>query len=65
MEEQNVTIPTTRVRMNFTTTAKGLAQLDITAEAPTVEETSKLMSEAVPALRKILDENGIKEAGRE
>lgn len=65
MAETNVVEPTTRVRMNFTQTAKGLAQLDVTAEAPTVEEASKLMSEAVPALRKVLEENGIKEAGRE
>lgn len=63
MEE--TTVSATRVRMNFTQTAKGLAQLDCTTEAPTVEEASKMMSEAVEALRKILEEKGIKEAGRE
>lgn len=55
----------TRVRMNFTQTAKGLAQLDCTAEAPTVDEASKMMNDTIDALRKILEEKGIKEAGRE
>lgn len=57
--------PITRVRMNFTQTAKGLAQLDCTAEAPTVDEASKMMNDTIDALRKILEEKGIKEAGRE
>ncbi len=63
--EENVSLPTTRVRMNFSQSAKGNAQMDITAEAPTVEEASKLMNEAIPALRKALADNGIKEAGKE
>lgn len=58
-------LPITRVRMNFTQTAKGLAQMDCTAEAPTVEEASKMMNDTIDALRKILEEKGIKEAGRE
>lgn len=58
-------LPITRVRMNFTQTAKGLAQMDCTAEATTVEEASKMMNDTIDALRKILEEKGIKEAGRE
>lgn len=58
-------IPVTRVRLNFAQTAKGLGQMDITAEAPTVEESSKMMRESIDEMRKIFDEKGIKEAGRE
>lgn len=65
MAETNEVVPTTRVRMNFTQTAKGLGQMDVTAEAPTVAEASGMMSEAIDSLRKIFDEKGIKEAGKE
>lgn len=60
--EETANIPSTRVRLNFKQTAKGAGQMDITAEAPTVEEASKMMGEAVDSLRKIFAEKGIKEA---
>lgn len=62
MEEENVNTSTTRVRMNFTQTAKGLGQLDITAEAPTVEEAKKMMADAIDEMRSIFKEKGIEEA---
>ena len=65
MSELNETVPVTRVRMNFTQTAKGLGQMDVTAEAPTVKEASSMMSEAIDELRNIFTEKGIKEAGKE
>ena len=52
-----------RVRMNFSTNAKGFAQMDITCEFPTVNETKQAMNEAIKALREVLKENGIAEAG--
>lgn len=63
--EENVKIPTTRVRINLAQTAKGLGQLDITSEAPTVEEAKNLLSNAIDETRAIMAEKGIKEAGRE
>lgn len=63
MEE--VKLEENRVRMNFSTTAKGFAQMDITVEFPTVEESKSAMNNAIKALREVLKENGIKEAGSE
>jgi hypothetical protein len=63
MEETQ--LPTTRVRLNFTQTAKGLGQMDITAEAPTLEEAKSLMSNAIDEMRAIFKEKEIKEAGKE
>ena len=63
MEE--VKLETNRVRMNFSTNAKGFAQMDITVEYPTVEESKTAMSSAIKALREVLKENDIKEAGSE
>lgn len=53
----------TRVRMNITTTAKGFAQMDITVEFPTVNESKEAMDSAIKALREVLKENNIAEAG--
>jgi len=50
----------TRVRGNFTTTAKGLAQVDITAEAETTEEMGKLLAEGFDAVMKVIKDNNIK-----
>ena len=36
-----------RVRMNIKTTAKGLAQLDVTVEFATVGESERAMSESI------------------
>lgn len=63
--EENVTLPNTRVRINLSQSAKGLGQLDITAEAPTVEEAKALLSKAIGEARAVMEEKGIKEAGRE
>ena len=57
------TLEQQRVRMNFSTSAKGFAQLDITVEFPTVSESEKAMDEAIKALRKVLAQNNIAEAG--
>ncbi|MBO7715739.1 MAG: hypothetical protein J6S85_19410 [Methanobrevibacter sp.] len=61
MEEK--TLEQQRVRMNFSTNAKGFAQLDITCEFPTVDEARTAMSKAIQALREVLAENNIAEAG--
>lgn len=61
MEEK--TLEQQRVRMNFSTNAKGFAQLDITVEFPTVDESKTAMNEAIKALREVLKENNIAEAG--
>lgn len=63
--EENANLPSTRVRINLSQTAKGLGQLDITAEAPTVEEAKALLSNAIGEARTVMAEKGIKEAGRE
>lgn len=63
MEE--VKLEANRVRMNFSTNAKGFAQMDITVEFPTVEESKTAMNNAIKALRGVLKENDIKEAGSE
>ena len=57
------TLEQSRVRMNFTTNAKGFAQLDITCEFPTVEESASAMDSAIKSLRKVLADNKIAEAG--
>lgn len=60
--EETANIPSTRARLNFKQTAKGAGQMDVTTEASTVEEASKMMGEAIDSLRKIFNEKGIKEA---
>lgn len=50
---------TTRVRGNFSQSAKGVAQLDITSEAPTVEEMKSLLGEATDAVISVLEERKI------
>lgn len=57
------TLDQNRVRMNITTTAKGFAQMDITVEFPTVNESKEAMASAIKALREVLKENNIAEAG--
>lgn len=57
------TLEQQRVRMNFCTNAKGFAQLDITCEFPTVEESASAMDNAIKSLRKVLADNKIAEAG--
>lgn len=57
------TLEQQRVRMNFSTNAKGLAQMDITVEFPTVDESKDAMDKAIKALREVLAANGIAEVG--
>lgn len=57
------TLNQNRVRMNITTNAKGFAQMDITVEFPTVKESQEAMDSAIKALREVLKENNIAEAG--
>lgn len=50
-----------RVRINLSETAKGLVQLDITAEFETVEETKKALADAIDAAREVIKEKGLQE----
>jgi hypothetical protein len=61
LDEQNQT----RVRLKISTTAKGLGQWEITSEFPTVEESAKNLSDGIDAIRKIMVEKNIVEAGKE
>ncbi len=56
MEEET---KTTRVRANFSTNSKGQASIDVTCEAPTVEEMSSLMTNAIDSFESILTEKQI------
>ena len=51
-----------RVRMNISQTAKGYAQIDVTAEFPTVEEARDNLSRAIDAARAMIKEKGMEEA---
>lgn len=50
----------TRVRMGAKQSAKGSIQLDVTAEAPTVEEAGDLLSGAIDRLKKEVKAKGLK-----
>lgn len=43
----------TRVRLGAKQTAKGTVQLDVTAEAPTVDEAGELLAGALKKLAKL------------
>lgn len=49
----------TRVRLSAKQTAKGGIQLDITAEAPTVEKAGELLTGAIDEFKKIIAEKGL------
>lgn len=49
----------TRVRMNASQSAKGFIQLDVSAEAPTVEKASELLGQAIDALVKEVKQRGL------
>jgi hypothetical protein len=51
-----------RVRINLSQSAKGLFQIDATAEFETVAECEKALDEAVRAARRVIEGNGLKEA---
>ena len=48
-----------RVRMNFGMNAKGLVQLDVTVEFPTVEEAQEAAVKAIEAYKAICVEKGL------
>lgn len=50
-----------RVRNNLSQTAKGLVQFDITAESESVEESKKILSEAIDSARAVIKEKGMTE----
>ena len=49
---------TTRVRMNYKLTAKGIFTPDITSEAETVETAIKNLNEATAEMNKFAEANG-------
>ena len=49
----------TRVRLGAKQTAKGNIQLDLTCEAPTVDEAGRLMNEAITRLRNEVHDHGL------
>ena len=49
-----------RVRMNVKQSAKGAVQFDITAESPTVEESGKLLGEAIDRVKVEIEARGLK-----
>jgi Cys-tRNA synthase (O-phospho-L-seryl-tRNA:Cys-tRNA synthase) len=54
-----------RIRIHLSQTAKGLVQIDVTAEFPTIEDTEKNLDEAVKAARRVIAANTMKEVGGE
>jgi hypothetical protein len=58
MEVQN-----RRIRINLSQTSKGLVQIDVTAEFPTIGDTEKNLDEAVKAARRVIAVNNMKEVG--
>ena len=54
-----------RVRINLSQTAKGLVQIDCTAEFETPEECGAALSAAIEQARNVIREKGLKEAGCE
>ena len=49
----------TRVRMGAKQNAKGLIQLDLTAEAPTVDVAGELLDGAIKKLKEKVKANGL------
>jgi hypothetical protein len=49
--------------MNLAQTAKGLVQIDCTAEHETVAENEAALNEAFAAARRVIAANGLKEVG--
>lgn len=55
----------TRIRIGVKQTAKGSIQLDLTSEAPTVDEAIKGLSESIDQVRATVAEKGLVLAGAE
>lgn len=51
---------TSRVRMNFGMTAKGLVQMDLTVEMPTTAEAEAEARKAIDSYRAICKEKGLR-----
>jgi hypothetical protein len=60
MEEQKTN---RRVRMNLSETAKGLWQMECTAEFETAAECEKELDAAIKVARRVMSANNLKEAG--
>jgi hypothetical protein len=60
MEEQKTS---KRVRMNLSETAKGLWQMECTAEFETAAECEKELDAAIKGARRVMAANNLKEAG--
>jgi hypothetical protein len=60
MEEQRTN---RRVRINLAQTAKGLVQIDCTAEHETAAENEAALMEAFAVARRVIAKNGLKEVG--
>ena len=58
MPEQNEA--TTRVRINVSQSSKGIAQIDVTGEAPTVEQARDLVARGIAAAREEAKAAGMK-----
>ena len=54
-----------RVRINLSQSAKGLIQIDCTAEFETAEECGTALSAAIDQARSVIAAKGLKEAGCE
>lgn len=54
-----------RVRINFSLTAKGKVQWEITSEFPTLAEAEQNMATAIDSVRKLIADKGLSEAGTE
>jgi len=51
-----------RVKMTVNTTAKGMAQWEVTVDFPSVEESAKNLNNAIDRVRTIIAEKGLTEA---
>lgn len=53
----------TRTRINFSETAKGMIQWDITAEYDTPEKSVEMAGKAIDMARQLIKEKGLVEVG--
>lgn len=64
-EGATATFTAPRVRLAFSQTAKGFAQMDITSEAADADAAAKALDAAVKGMRAVFAANGLVEAGKE
>lgn len=53
----------TSVKLDVNLNAKGLAQWEVAVNFPTLEDSSKNLEGAIKTVKKIIADNGYKEAG--